>query len=204
MKSIRVRFSEFELERELEIALRICPAIGGRVDDAQVIIDRQLAARVKLPETDIRVGQVDVIEEVYRFDAELKLLRFGELELLEERRVGSPVTGAAERVTLQVAEFARPRIGEDRGVEGISGSRQIQLRIAVNVRALRHIPAGVDVGAGVIIEIEWQAALDRGVRVELPSADQEVSPARDAAQESPALAEGKLPHLREDEGVLPV
>src|SRR5262245_7937183 len=178
MKSIRVRFSEFELERELEIALRICPAIGGRVDDAQVIIDRQLAARVKLPETDIRVGQVDVVEEVYRFDAELKLLRFGELEPLEERRVGSPVTGAAERVTLQVAEFARTRIGEDRGVDAIFGSRQIQLWIAIDIRAIR---AGVDVGAGVIIEVEGQAALDRGVRVELPAADQVVSPARDAA-----------------------
>src|SRR5262249_10504540 len=120
------------------------------------------------------------------------------------RRVGPPIAGAAERVTLQVAEFARPRIGEDRGVEAIAGSRQIQLRIAVNIRTLRHVPTGVDVGAGVIIEVEGQAALDRGVRVELPAADQGVSRARDAAEKSPAFAEGKLPNLREDQGVLPV
>src|SRR5262245_11107026 len=185
MKSTRARFSEFELERELEVALRICPAIGRRVDDAQVFVDSQFAARVKTPDRGIRVGKIDVIEEVYRFDAELKLLRFGELELLEERRVGSPVAGAAERVTLQVAEFARPRIGEDRGVNAIFGSREIQLWIAIDIRAIR---AGVNIGAGVITEVEWQAALDRGVRVELPAADQVASPARDAAQESPAFA----------------
>src|SRR5215831_3150294 len=202
MMSIRVRFSEFEFERELEVALRIRSAIGGRVNDAQVSIGSQLATRrVKLPDRGIRVVQVDVVEKVYRFDAELKLLRFGELDPLEERRVGSPVAGAAERVTLQAAEFARPRVGEDRGVDAIFGSRQIQLWIAIDIRAIRP---GVDVGAGVITEVEWQAALDRGVRVELPSADQVVSPARDAAEKSPAFAEGELPQLREDDGVLPV
>src|SRR5262245_65086190 len=106
MKSTHVQFSELELERELEDALGVQSAIGSGVDQASRAGERAHEA--------IRVVEIDVVEEVYRLDVELSFEALGELELLEERRVGSPITGAAQRVALLVAKSSgRGGLAED-------------------------------------------------------------------------------------------
>src|SRR4030095_13194865 len=168
-KTTHVRFSELELERELEVALRVRAAIGGRVDDAACATERADEA--------VRVVEIDVVEEVYRFDAELSFDTLGESELLEERSVGSPVTGAAQRVALLVAEGPRSSgLAEDAQVLDvpdlpISIPEGSGLDIAVDVR-----PASSVVRDAGCIEaiVERHAALERSVRVELPASDEQV------------------------------
>src|SRR5262249_24969221 len=109
-------------------------------------------------------------------------------ELLEERRIGAPVAWPAEGVTLQIAKFAFPRIREDRIVERVAIPRQIELRIAIDVRTPRQISAGINIGAGAVLDVEGQPALNRGVRVELPAAEEEIHRTRDAAEKAFALA----------------
>ena len=56
-------------ERELEVALRVRTAVSGGVDDARAACRSQRAAR-ELADESIGVVQIDVVEEVDRFDAE--------------------------------------------------------------------------------------------------------------------------------------
>src|SRR5215510_15281147 len=125
---VRKRFGtvpilELQLQRELEIAHRVCAEIGRREDQSQRRVQVQFAARIEGSDGRNGITQVDVVEDIDRFDSELKLLRLGEPELLEHRRVRAPVTGAAERVALLIAEPAFAGIREDRRVIRISSAR---------------------------------------------------------------------------------
>src|SRR5215470_19425756 len=113
MKSTRVRLSELELERELEVSLQVRAAIGGGVDHTRASARDELAGGVELADVTIGVIEVDVVEEVDRLDAELALNPLREPELLEERGVGAPVAGAAQTVALLVTERSGCRSAED-------------------------------------------------------------------------------------------
>src|SRR5262249_3080041 len=113
----------------------------------------------------------------------------------------SPIVRAAQRVTLLVAELARSRIREDRQVVRVAIVRQIGFRIAIDIRTTR---ACINIGASVVTEAVGQTTLDRGVRVELPTANDQIGCQRDATEESLAFANRQLPHLREDKVVLPL
>jgi hypothetical protein len=100
----RLRSSENELHRELEIPHRVGAEIRGRRDAAGV---RPGVAR----HANLRVGvaEVHVVEEVHRLGADLDRLAVHQDEPLEERRIRSPVAGPDERVARQVAEGPRRR-----------------------------------------------------------------------------------------------
>ncbi len=133
--------------------------------------------RVVVPRhADLRVGvaEVHVVEDVDRLDPELDLVVPDDVEPLEERRVGAPVTGPPERILRQVAERALRRATE-RAV-GIANRRRVEplvsslraVRIADQVRPIR---SGVPILAGVAIaDVIRNAALNDRVLVELPAA----------------------------------
>src|SRR5262245_3948495 len=170
MGSARVRFSELELEHELEVALRIGTEVSGRVDHAARTAERA--------DETIGVAEVDVVEDVDRLDVELAIDALRELELLEERSVGSPITRPAQRVALLVAEGSRRSgLAEDVQVldeldRPVGLAEDACLDMATDIRT-----AGPGVGDSACVNavVEWQSALDRGGRVELPAADEVVS-----------------------------
>src|SRR5262249_47954533 len=153
--------SEFELQRKLEVALRVGPSKRSIRDHARV--------RVRagwIPDERIRLIQVHMCEQVHRFDAELELFAFREAELLEQRGVGPPVLGSAQRVSLQVAKGSDSRFLEHGRIKE-TGYWSARLGVPNNIWT---IGTGIRDTAGVVADVEWQSALDRRVRVELPAA----------------------------------
>src|SRR5262245_10801468 len=142
-----------------------------------------------------------MVEEIHRLYTELKFFGLGEVELLEERCVSAPVPWTAKVIDLLVAERAFARTRHGRCVEAVTIVRQGGAYIATDVRTIR---AGVNVCAGVIAEVERQAALYRGGRIELPAANRPIKRTLDAAQILLAFAEWQFIDLSEDEGVLAI
>src|SRR5688572_10490885 len=97
--------SELESERELHVA-RV-PVGRGAGDPAGVRV--QVAWHADLA---VRLAQVDLVEHVLRFHAELEVGASAEMETLEERRVHVPEAGATELVAAQVTERAAGRTRE--------------------------------------------------------------------------------------------
>src|SRR3954466_10724945 len=168
------RALEDELQRELEVALRVRPSVrrGRDPPGVRVVVAGHTDLRV-------RVAQVYVVEDIHRLDAELELLVLGETEALEQRRIRAPVPGTAELVARQVAERADRRTPEGaarrsnrRGVEPlVAGLRPTG--IADQIRTVR---SGVAVGRRVPVRhVERQPALDDRRLVELPSAKEAVA-----------------------------
>src|SRR5262249_7084472 len=137
-------------------------------------------------------------------DAELPIDLFGEAELLEERGVGTPIPWPTQRVVLLVSEGSDRRSAEDAQVGEVTDcpvaiTTGSGLDLAVDVRTAS---SRVRDASRIEAVLERQAALDRGVRVELPASDDQISRPRDAAKEPLALADGQFIDLREHEIVI--
>src|SRR3954469_19017987 len=168
------RALEEELQRELEVALRVSPSVrrGRDPPGVRVVVAGH-------PDLRVRVAQVHVVEDVHRLDAELELLVLGEAEALEQRRISAPVPGTAELVARQVAERADRRAPEGaarrsnrRGVEPLI-ARLRPTRIADQIRTVR---SGVAVSRRVPVgDVEGQPALDDRRLVELPPTKEAVT-----------------------------
>src|ERR1044072_708355 len=77
---------EFELQSELEIALRVVAAERGVRDHSRV---RVRTGRVS--DEGVWLIEIHVIKQIHRLDAELQFFRLRKPEFLEYRRVGVPV-----------------------------------------------------------------------------------------------------------------
>ena len=96
---LRNRSSEPQLRRELPIPLGVGIPVRGRRDPSNVRV--QVARNAYLG---IRVPQVHVVEQVHYFDAQLDVAFRTKGNVLEERRVHSPVAWTAQIVPWQVSE----------------------------------------------------------------------------------------------------
>ncbi len=115
---------EFELQSELEITLRVRSAIRCRVYNARIGVGVS-----RITNEIIRVSEVYVVEQIHHFYAEFKLFRFAEPEFLEQRCIGSPVSGSAQRVSLKVAECSHRRLTKRRRIKPTVLSALADLRI---------------------------------------------------------------------------
>lgn len=95
---------ERQLQSKLELAHGVQAAVSGRGDATRVVVQVSGYA-------DFRVGlpQVDVVEQVKHFEAELEGSRFREPEVFEQRRIRSPVHGPGQGVSANVAEGSHRR-----------------------------------------------------------------------------------------------
>src|SRR3954467_10225368 len=168
------RALEDELQRELEVALRVRPSVrrGRDPPGVRVVVAGH-------PDLGVRIAQVHVVEDVHRLDAELELLVFGEAEALEQRRIRAPVPGTGELVARQVAERAdggtpegAARRSNRRGVEPLIAG----LRPPWITDQIRTVRSGVPLDVGVAIgDVERQPALDDRRQIELPAAEEAVA-----------------------------
>src|SRR5207247_9627582 len=91
----------------------------GLVDEAQPELElphlRARSKSVYVPcvaaavHASIRLSEVDVVDQVERLYSELQLLGFGNLEFLEQRRIGVEVVRPAQCVATHVSELSTGR-----------------------------------------------------------------------------------------------
>src|ERR1039458_4565356 len=161
------RIKIYSLEREPERQLQLARVLGRR--------NRVIAAAGHCRTRQI---EIRVIEYVEVLDAELQRVAFGEAEVAAESRVEVEETRPRHRIPSFVAERARRRRRDGRGVEPLRSSLRAGIEIADDVRTvvqiervahvarvvdgerpgrvgaedLRELPAAEDLGPGAFVQ----------------------------------------------------
>ena len=75
---------ELNLQRPLEVPLRVRAKVSRRADHTQVAVGNESACAVKVPNRGIGITEIYMIEEVDRLHTKLGFGSFSDLELFEK------------------------------------------------------------------------------------------------------------------------